>query len=109
MPDQTEQEGNNWSARAKWGLIAFAIIGAFFLLAEHRAHVLPFLPWLLLPACLLMHMFMHGGHGGHGGHHGGGDGSRSGAEGSFGTKSDGSQDVDTVPKGQGHSHHGGLP
>lgn len=46
---------------------------AFFLLAEHRAHVLPWLPWLFLAACLLMHVFMHHGHGGH--HHGGNGGS----------------------------------
>jgi hypothetical protein len=26
------------------------------------------LPWLLILACPLMHVFMHGGHGGHGGH-----------------------------------------
>jgi hypothetical protein len=27
--------------------------------------VLPLLPWLLLLACPLMHVFMHGRHGGH--------------------------------------------
>jgi hypothetical protein len=30
--------------------------------------VLGILPYLLLLACPLMHVFMHGGHGGHGGH-----------------------------------------
>jgi hypothetical protein len=39
----------------------FAAIGAFFLLAEHRAHLLPYLPWLLLAACPLMHVFVHHG------------------------------------------------
>jgi hypothetical protein len=56
------------SGRAKWAFIAFAAIGAFFLLSEHRAHVLAYLPWLILLACPLMHVFMHGKHGGHGGH-----------------------------------------
>jgi hypothetical protein len=26
------------------------------------------LPWLILLACPLLHVFMHGGHAGHGGH-----------------------------------------
>lgn len=47
----------------KWALIGFAAIGGFFLLAEHRAHVLPYLPWLLLAACPLLHLFGHGRHG----------------------------------------------
>ena len=37
------------------------------LLSEQRAHFLGALPWLLLLACTLMHVFMHRGHGGHGG------------------------------------------
>lgn len=50
--------------------IVFAVllaIAAFFLLTEHRAHVFGYLPFLLLLACPLLHMFHHGGHGGHGG------------------------------------------
>ncbi|MGT2467613.1 DUF2933 domain-containing protein (plasmid) [Mesorhizobium atlanticum] len=43
--------------------IAFLAIGAFFLVSEHRAHVVPWLPWLILLACPLLH-FGHGGHGG---------------------------------------------
>ncbi|QQZ39453.1 DUF2933 domain-containing protein [Pseudomonas sp. SK3(2021)] len=43
-----------------------AIIG-YFLFTEHRAHVVPYLPFLLLLACPLMHFFMHRGHG-HGRH-----------------------------------------
>jgi hypothetical protein len=33
------------------------------LIAEHWAHLLPYLPWVFLAACPLMHLFMHGGHG----------------------------------------------
>ena len=47
--------------------IGFVAIAAFFLLSEHRAHVLGILPYLLLAACPLMHFFGHG-HGGHGSH-----------------------------------------
>lgn len=58
-----------WGARVKLAFAVFAMAGAFFLLAEHRAHVLPWLPWLVLAACPLMHFFMHRGHDGHA-HHG---------------------------------------
>jgi hypothetical protein len=47
----------------KWVLIGFIAIAGYFLLTEHRAHAIPFLPFLLLLACPLLHMF-HG-HGGH--------------------------------------------
>lgn len=55
------------NARWKIAFAVFAAIGAFFLLTEHRAHVFGFLPYLLILACPLMHLF-HGGHGGHGSH-----------------------------------------
>ena len=36
---------------------------------EHWPHVLPYVPWLLLAACPLMHVFMHHGKQGAGGRH----------------------------------------
>jgi hypothetical protein len=57
-----------WKSKAGLVAIAFLLIGAFFLLSEHRAHVFGYLPLLLILACPLLHVFMHGGHGGHGGH-----------------------------------------
>lgn len=62
------------SSRAGFVLIAFLAIGAFFLWVEHKAHVLDALPYVLLLACPLLHLFMHGGHGGHG------DGGRGGKD-----------------------------
>jgi hypothetical protein len=56
------------NSRGKIALAIFLAIGAFFLLSEHRAHLFGYLPYLLLLACPLLHMFHHGGHGGHGGH-----------------------------------------
>jgi peptidoglycan/LPS O-acetylase OafA/YrhL len=55
--------------RTPFGLVlcGFLIIAGFFLLTEHTAHVFGALPYLLLAACPLMHLFMHHGHGGHGG------------------------------------------
>lgn len=51
--------------------IGFALIVGYFVWTEHSAHVaqaLPYLPWLLLLACPLLHIFMHGSHGGGHGH-----------------------------------------
>lgn len=45
-----------------WMLIGFFAIAAFYLFSEHRAHTLGALPFLLLLACPLMHIFMHRGH-----------------------------------------------
>nr|WP_258364165.1 DUF2933 domain-containing protein [Halomonas sp. LBP4] len=44
--------------------IALAVMG-FLLWEEHKVHLLGALPWLILLACPLMHVFMHGGHGDH--------------------------------------------
>ena len=51
---------------SNWMLLGFLGIAAFFLIAEHRAHLLGWQPYLLLLACPLM-MFMHGVRGGHNG------------------------------------------
>lgn len=48
-----------------WTLCA---VGAYFLLTRHFDHVLQAVPYLLLLACPLMHLFGHR-HGAHGPHH----------------------------------------
>lgn len=65
--DDGKPEQNRAWSRANIVLVAFLAIAGFYLIAEHRAHLLGALPFLLLLACPLMHVFMHGGHGGHGG------------------------------------------
>ena len=55
-----------WRSRYAIGLLVMGAIAAYFLLSEHRAHFFGALPFLLLLACPLMHVFMHHGHGGHG-------------------------------------------
>ncbi|WP_456297546.1 DUF2933 domain-containing protein [Aromatoleum toluclasticum] len=55
------------SQRSKWVFGGFAAIALVLLAFEHRVHLAGWLPWLILLACPLMHVFMHGGHG-HGGH-----------------------------------------
>lgn len=65
MIEGMQHNAEPWGPRIKLVVIGFALIGGFFLIAEHRAHVLPWLPWLFLAACPLMHLFMHHGGGGH--------------------------------------------
>ena len=54
-----------WRSRYAVGFLVLGAIAAYFLLSEHRGHFLGALPFLLLLACPLMHVFMHHGHGGH--------------------------------------------
>jgi len=72
-------------SRTGLALIGFLGVAGYFLWTEHRAHVITFLPFLLVGGCILMHVFMHGGHG-HGGH-GNGDGPKH--HGDDGDKGDG--------------------
>lgn len=66
--ERDESPPSFWSSRYAIGLVVIGGVSAYFLLTEHLAHVLGALPYLLLLACPLMHVFMHGGHGGHGHH-----------------------------------------
>lgn len=51
-------------SRSVLAFIALLGIALVFLLSEHRAHALGWLPLILLVACPFLHMFLHGGHGG---------------------------------------------
>lgn len=64
LENRKSPQWNGWP-RANIVLIAFMAIAGFYLITEHGAHVFGYLPFLLLLACPLLHMFMHGGHGGH--------------------------------------------
>ena len=57
--EHVKQSGFNWYKVGRWG--AIGIIG-YFLITEHRAHMIQFLPFALLLACPFMHMFMHHGY-----------------------------------------------
>ena len=59
--------GLNWSRINQW-LLWFGLAAAVgWLFFRHNEHLLQLLPFLILLACPLMHLFRHGGHGGHGG------------------------------------------
>lgn len=66
-PENQNQKSTPILSRFNLGLVAVVAIIAFFLLSEHKAHFIDYLPYLLLLACPLLHLFMHGGHS-HGGH-----------------------------------------
>ncbi|MBI3772760.1 MAG: DUF2933 domain-containing protein [Gammaproteobacteria bacterium] len=64
MTHEHRQPPQRQGTLLSWVFGGFLAIAAFFLLSEHRAHALGALPFLLLLACPLMHIFMHRGHGG---------------------------------------------
>ncbi len=56
---------NTWTKMTKpanIALLAFLIVGGFYLVTEHRAHLWGILPFFLILICPLMHLFMHHGH-----------------------------------------------
>ena len=74
---ESKSAGGLLTSRSGLVLIGFLAIGAFFLLTEHRAHLLGILPFLLLLLCPLMHWFHgHGSHEGHSDHDAGTPSSR---------------------------------
>jgi hypothetical protein len=52
-----------WRNSTRLPLIGFLAIAGYFIWVEHEAHIRPYLTWILLIGCLLLHGFMHGGHG----------------------------------------------
>ena len=65
--DGHSRHADRWPNAGRYVFFGFVAIAAFFLFTEHRAHLFGILPFLLLAACPLMHLFHHGGHGSHGG------------------------------------------
>lgn len=51
-----------WKTKSGIVICFFFCIIIFLLVMEHWVHIYPFLPWLILLVCPLMHMFHHGGH-----------------------------------------------
>lgn len=58
---------HGWPLAAKIVFAGFLIIAGYLVITEHRAHLIflvPYLPFAIILACPLMHVFMH-----HGGSH----------------------------------------
>jgi hypothetical protein len=64
--DEDRRSSSFWTSPTGWVALGFIGVAGYFLVTEHTAHLFGILPWLLILACPLMHLFMH--HGGHGGH-----------------------------------------
>lgn len=90
--------------RTTLAVTGFLLVVGVLLTTEHRAHVFGFLPFLLLLACPLLHVFLHRGHGGHGNDHGhdGGRGDRTPA-------APDEQPVADARRGRGSPHHARPP
>jgi DUF2933 family protein len=88
-------------AASSWIFAGFAVVALFFLFTEHRAHLYGWLPYLLLAACPLVHLFHgHGSHAGHGSH--GADNEPSQRD---QTLAPGSTDADAPVPPRPHQHH----
>ncbi len=59
MTDEFEQRH---LSRGRWVFYGFLAATLLLLFTEHRAHVLGILPYVVLLACPLMHLFMHHDH-----------------------------------------------
>ena len=59
----TEGAPSWWPTGTGIAVIGFALVAAFYVLWEHWGHAFGALPYNLLTACPLMHLFMHHGHG----------------------------------------------
>lgn len=66
--ENQNEPGSFWRSRYALGYLVIGAVAAYFLLTEHLAHVIGALPFMLLLACPLMHVFMHHGHGYHSRH-----------------------------------------
>ncbi|HEV2188356.1 MAG TPA: DUF2933 domain-containing protein [Stellaceae bacterium] len=64
--DRERHQQSFWASPTGWVALGFIAVAGYFLITEHAAHLASVLPWLLIAACPLMHVFMH--HGSHGGH-----------------------------------------
>ena len=62
------QTHDSWLNRHRWISYGALAVIAYYLLTEHLQHVIAYLPFLILAACPIMHIFMHHGHNRHDDH-----------------------------------------
>ena len=65
MEHTKPSNGNIFSKKMWWVILIIGVVGFVLMFTGHRSHLLLALPYLILLACPLMHLFMHKGHGGH--------------------------------------------
>ena len=79
----SNQKSSFWMTPKGLAALGLIVAASYFLLMEHRQHVWQYLPFLILLACPLMHIFMHGGHN----------------NGDHGSKKEGESDQDAYQRG----------
>ena len=67
---------------SRWVIWSLGAVALGYLIIEHRPHLFGWLPYLIILACPLMHLFMHHGH-----HHGGASSDRAPKNSDAGTDS----------------------
>jgi hypothetical protein len=68
---KTDPAPSFWKTPLGMACTLAAAAASAYLWFAHQDHVLALLPYAVLAACPLMHMFMHRGHGHRGDHHSG--------------------------------------
>lgn len=53
----------------RWVIFASIAVLVFYLVLEHRAHIIAYSSYIIFAAFVIMHLFMHGSHGGGNGEH----------------------------------------
>jgi hypothetical protein len=66
--NDTHGKASFWSSGSGVALCLVTVAAALVLIIDHREHALQWLPYALLLACPLLHVFTHGVHRGHSGH-----------------------------------------
>jgi hypothetical protein len=57
----SSEKNYRYRTASRYVFFGFVAVAAYFLIEEHRAHLIAVLPYILLAACPLMHLFHHGG------------------------------------------------
>lgn len=109
-------DGKNVNSNSNFALKATALFSlatiAFYLLTEHKAHLLAYSSYIIFGVFVLMHLFMcgrhgsHGGHGEQGGHCGHGGEKHKHNETEKGTERDAEVHDDTGQHGHSQHEHG---
>jgi hypothetical protein len=63
MEHHQHQRPSSWRMPTGIAAAVLAVAATIYLYVTHKDHLLAALPFLLLAACPLMHVFMHRGHG----------------------------------------------
>jgi len=67
-PEMNPEVTDTSNKMPRWAVWAAGAAALAYLIAEHRPHLLGWIPYLIILACPVMHFLMHRGHHRHGRH-----------------------------------------